>query len=259
MLYENISLFNHKIIMNEIVTESEEERLIELILSNCENQNGELVFWRKKHKYMYPHFLLPSYGESILERSKKLRLITGELPKTFLLSHNAYELEALRILAIRKHDNVKINELLKATTRRLENTCFGHFCSEGECLGLSLVVVRFWNSYKPYDLEIINNMLLKIIDHISNTAKHELPPFYLWLTLSELADKSEYALEYIKKHSRHLHNQFQKGWIVNPKNADRYNPIRKHIIKNALLKTSMYQYMKDAEVYISNDGRCYGK
>ncbi|WP_194434125.1 hypothetical protein [Paenibacillus segetis] len=245
--------------MNEMVTESEEERLVESILSNCENQVGELAIWNKKHKFMYPHFLLPSYEESNLERSKKLRLITGELPKTFLLSHNAYELEALRILAIRKHENAKINELLEATTRRLENTCFGHFCSEGECLWLSLVVVRFWNTFKPYDLEKINNMLLKIIDHITNTTKRAVPSFYLWLTLSELADNSEYALEFIKKNSRYLVNQFQKGWIVNPKNADRYNPLRKHIIKNTLIKTSMYQYMKDAEVHISNDGRCYGK
>lgn len=259
MLYENVSLFNHKMIMNEMVTESEEERLVELVLSNCENQVDELAIWSKKHPFMYPHFLLPSYEESNLEQSQKLRLITGELPKTFLLSHNAYELEALRILAIRKRDNAKINELLAATARRLENTCFGQFCSEGECLWLSLVVVRFWNTYKPYDLEKINNILQKIIDHITNTTKRAIPSFYLWLTLSELADSSEYALAFIKKNSQYLVNQFQKGWIVNPENADRFNPIRKYIIKNTLIKTSMFPYMKDAKVYIGHDRRCYGK
>ncbi|MEK4510790.1 hypothetical protein EJP82_06685 [Paenibacillus anaericanus] len=258
MLHKRISLFNHKIIMNELITETEKERLIESILCRCKYQNNKIIYWREKDKYLYPHFLLPTYEESRVERSKKIRLITGELPRTFLLSHNAYELETLRFLAMWKLDDSDILKFLRCTEERLVHSCFDSFCVDGECVGLSLVLLRFWNTYKPQDIETINSMLMKLIDHtLNNTSK--IPSFYLWLTLSELADKSELANEIILKFSQDLYKLFQKGWIVNPNNADRYNPIRKYIIKNALSKLPKFNYLKDAEVIISNDGRCYGR
>jgi len=263
MLYENIVSLNHRIIMCQEISESEKQNIIKLILYNCKTQNNRINFWRKRHQYMYPYYLLPTDEESCLEHSKKLRLITGELPKTYLLSHNAYELELLRILALWHSDNADIKEILKVTGQRLENTCFGHFCSKGECFGSSLVALRFWNTYAPEDVDRINDILMKLSQYNINRgikgSNNNIPSFYYLLILSELADKNEIAKEIIESNSHTLYSQFQKGWIVNPDNADRYNPIRKYVIRNALSKLSEYRHMKNAEVYLSSDGRCYGK
>lgn len=195
-----------------------------------------------------------------MERSKKLRLITGELPRTFQLSHHAYELEALRFLALWKIDDDEAVKMLERTEERLVALSLDQVYGEDEGVGLSLVILRFWNTYKPQDIERMNEMLGNIIKHTFNNAQNmkKAPSYYLWLTLSELANKSKIAHEIISKCSRDLYNLFQKGWIVNPDNADRYNPIRKYIIKNALSKLLDFNFLENSEVIIGSDGRCYG-
>ncbi|SES88394.1 hypothetical protein [Paenibacillus sp. NFR01] len=261
MLHQEITLINHKMIMNEPIPEADKHCFMESILSRCKSRNDGSKDWSTKYNKAYPLQLLPTYEESQMERSKKLRLITGELPRTYLLSHHAYELEALRLLAMWKIDDVEVVKLLERTEERLADLSFDHLCGEDEWAGLSLVILRFWNTYKLQDIERMNKLLGNIIEHTFNNAQNmkKAPSYYLWLALSELADKSEIVNEVIFKHSQDLYNLFQKGWIVNPHNADRYNPIRKYIIKNALSKLPDFNYLKDAQVVMGSDGRCYGR
>lgn len=259
MLQKNVALYNHKMIRNEVVSEDEKKSLLDTLLLQCKTHNDDSEYLRKEGAYQFPQFLLPTPEESQAEPSKKIRLITGELPKTSLLSNNAYELEALRLLALWNSDDTHISNIFTQTEERLLLTFFNDFRTDNEFPTASLVALRFLNTYKPQETERMNSLLVKLIDHIS-TAKQrsDVPTFYFWLTLSELAAWSEVAREIIHKYSQELHQQFLKGWIVNPNNADRYNPIRKYVIRNALSKLSEYSYMVDAEVYLSDDGRCYG-
>lgn len=259
MLHKNVALHNHKMIMNEVIPEEEKKSLLDSILLQCKTHNYDSEYLRKESAYHLPKFLLPTPEESQAEPSKKIRLITGELPKTSLLSNNAYELEALRLLALWNSDDTHISKIFSLTEERLKHTFFNDFRTDGEYPATTLVALRFWNTFKPHDTERMNSLLVKLIDYIS-TVKHrsDVPTFYFWLTLSELAAWSEVAREIIHKFSQELYQQFLKGWIVNPNNADRYNPIRKYVIRNALSKLSEYRYMVDAEVYLSDDGRCYG-
>lgn len=263
MVYEKLISFNHRMIMRDEIADTEKQQFVKMLLNRCESHHDiDTGLWKKKDRQMYPQFLLPTIEECQLEQSKKLRLITGELPKTSLLSHNAYELEALRLLALWDIDHDKQEIIMSVTAERLNRHNFCHFFSAGESFALSLVFLRFWNTYRLNDTDRINDILIELDRYIADMergAKNDIPSFYMWLVLGELAEKSEVAANIIQRNSWMLYTQFQKGWIVNPDNADRYNPIRKYVLRNALSKLPEFIHMNDAEIFIDTDRRCYGR
>jgi hypothetical protein len=49
-----------------------------------------------------------------------------------------------------------------------------------------------------------------------------------------------------------------KGWLTGPAENDKYNPLIKYVLRNTLACLSEYEYLRDAEVYISGEERrCY--
>ncbi len=144
---------------------------------------------------------------------------------------------------------------------RLDTTCFGHFCSEGECVGASVVALRLLSALKPADDIRIEEILKPLVDIFTgikgqaSTSKN-LPTFYFCLALSET--KSEMAVEVVRERKDFLLTLLRRGWLTGPAELDRYNPLRKYVIRNALGSLPEYAHIGNAEVYISDkDGRCY--
>ena len=263
-IYEQVVSLNHRLIRGEGITAAEQERFMTMIQERSHSPNPAFANGRHNRDGMYPLFLVPAEDESKLDRKKKLRLITGELPKTLLLSHNAYELEALRLAALWNSGQGELEPLLQRTAQRLEQACLSHYCTDGEYFGLRLVFLRYWHTWKPGDHDKINAVLHEFhpfccrSEGMPAAKKADVPIFYMWLVLSELAQKHELAQNMIRCNSERLYRQFQQGWIVNPLNADWYNPIRKQVIQAALTKLPEYRDLAEASVLLRPDGRCYG-
>jgi hypothetical protein len=103
---------------------------------------------------MYPQFFIPPYNNG-----RKLRTVTGQLPKTHILSSNMYELEILRLLHQYAPDNPDVTYMVAATLTRLRKTCFaGHGCAVGECFDTSVVALKFLLVAAPRETEWIQSL-----------------------------------------------------------------------------------------------------
>jgi hypothetical protein len=103
---------------------------------------------------MYPQFFIPPYNNG-----RKLRTVTGQLPKTHILSANMYELEILRLLHICAPDNPDVFAMISATLARLRKTCFaGHGCAVGECFDTSVAALKFIQAAAPHETEWIQSL-----------------------------------------------------------------------------------------------------
>jgi hypothetical protein len=150
MLYGSICSVNQRLVMGENVDEEEKQQVIGAILS--EPDFSHLV---SKERYGKARLSQAMYPEifTMQERPDKLRLFTGELPKTMILLYNSYELESARLLALWARGEDRVETILDLIERRLNKTCFGFFCPKGEGPGASIAVLRFWAAYKPADVE----------------------------------------------------------------------------------------------------------
>lgn len=95
---------------------------------------------------MYPLFYIPPYSGG-----KKLPLVQGYLPKTYILYANHYELEILRLLHMLAPENDVVRDMVKATLQRLKGACFGNSCTQGECFATGISVLRFLTGVCPED------------------------------------------------------------------------------------------------------------
>jgi len=204
----------------------------------------------------YPlFFILPYSGR------KKPRLITGYLPRTHVLSANHYELEILRLLALWASDNGEVVEMVGRTLDRLDGTCFGHFCADGECTGASIAALRFLSAVKPVNDPWVEELLRPLGDLFAGikgqaSMRKNLPTFYFCLALSEI--QSDTAMQIVREHKDHLLKLLRKGWLTGPAALDRYSIVRKHAVRNALAGLPECAHLRNAEVYVSDkDGRCY--
>lgn len=242
MIYEQVVEYNHRLIRGE----------------------GEAITTADKDRFtaaVQEHY--HSSDAAIVSEKKKLRLVTGELPKSILLSRAACELETFRLVALWKPGQGGPVSIWRITAQRLEQALSSPSAA-GEYFSLRLVFLRYWHAWQPVDDDKINAMLSEFSPFCCSpegmvaAKKAKLPIFYMWLVLSELAQKYELARDMIRSNNERLSHQFQQGWIVNPLNADWYNPIRKHVIQAALTQLPEYQELVGASVLIRPDGRCYG-
>jgi hypothetical protein len=184
---------------------------------------------------------------------KKLRLVTGELPKTHILAANHYELEILRILALWDIDNPKVRFMIDETLKRLNTTCFAHWCPAGECVGAAVTVLRFI-SVLPEERrkdEWINQILPHLFE--KNVS---LPVFYMYSALPDIANAL--CLEFIADKKDWLIGMLTKGHLTGPAVQDTYCDIRKYVLRNALAMLPEYAHLKNRKIYISpKDSRCY--
>jgi len=201
---------------------------------------------------MYPAIFVPSDEE----RDSRLRLITGELPKTRILSDNAYELEIMRLIALWGREKERADDILKITEKRLAKACFSTFCSKGECIGAVMAFLRFWAAYKPGDIERQKEIIAQLKPYRDGHGLWrkglDLPAFYTFSAFSECAYEAvEEELLYCRNR---LWDLLNKSWLNEP-----YNLLRKQVVKNALSRIPEYGFVGNTNFYIGDDGRWHAE
>lgn len=253
MLYNLIHRFNQRLIMGDDINHSEKQNAVHEILSfkGLEGTCLKLQETGFTHtQAMQPSFFIPSS----IERNKRLRLITGELPKTRILSDNSYELEVLRLVALwAGKQDIALN-ILRASEKRLEKTCFAHFCSKGECTGTSIAFLRFWSAYRPDDIQTQKTIIncLKPFRDGKGTWRNglDIPVYYTYSAFGECSYEAvEEELQYSKDL---LLNLLYKEWLNEPEAL-----LRKHVVKNALSRIPEYSFVKDAKFNVGDDNRLH--
>jgi len=253
MLYESICSVNQRLVMGENVGEEEKQQVIGAILS--EPDYTHLV---PKERYGKARLSQAMYPEifTMQERPGKLRLFTGELPKTMILLYNSYELESARLLALWARGEDRVETILDLIERRLSKTCFGFFCPKGEGPGASIAVLRFWAAYKPGDVERQRKIMAGFRHHRDGHGSWSegltVPYFYLLSAFPECV--YEVVEEELRYCSDRLWDLLNKAWLDQP-----YNLLRKYVVKSALSRVPGYEFVAKASFYIGSDGRWHAR
>jgi hypothetical protein len=249
MQYEKISLINQRMILGEKIGMKEQQHIVDAILSNLDfplSITTEKYTSTTLSQAMYPDIL------KMPDKPGKLRLFSGEKPKTMILLHNSFELESARLLALWARGQEKVETVLNLIEHRLNKTCFGHFCPKGEGPGASTAVLRFWSAYKPDDMERQKEIVDGFTPYRDGRGLWRngltVPRFYLFSAFSEcyykiVGDELFYC-------SSLLYNMLNRPWLNEP-----YSLPRKHIVKNALSRVPGYEFVMKASFYIDDDKR----
>ena len=83
----------------------------------------------------------------------------GYLPKTNLLYANHFEAEILRLLVRFAPEHEAVKDMVRHTLERFRKTCFGNFCTQGECVAAGICVLRLLASVRPVDEAWIDKLL----------------------------------------------------------------------------------------------------
>jgi len=259
VLYDLVCSVNSRIITGDSLSNQEKNNAIDTILSSRNLEDMVLKSARKldsknisSRTAMYPAIFIPTDEE----RDSRLRLITGELPKTKILSDNAYELEIMRLIALWGRGKEKADDILKITEKRLAKACFSTFCSKGECTGAVMAFLRFWAAYKPDDIERQKEIIAQMKPYRDGRSSWrkglDLPLFYTFSAFSECAYEAvEEELLYCKNL---LWNSLNRPWLNEP-----YNLLRKYVVKNALCRIPEYEFVENTNFYIGDDGRWHAE
>ncbi|MHC1694247.1 MAG: hypothetical protein AB9835_03000 [Eubacteriales bacterium] len=202
---------------------------------------------------MYPIFYVPPYNGN-----RKNRLVTGELPKTHILSANHYELEIVRLLLRWGREDTMVQDIAEATRQRLTRPCFARFCPQGECVGAGVSALRFFSEdslFSPGIARLLNPLGELFLDHRSQKAK-DLPFYYFLLALSELSDKT--SLQLLSAKQEYLLELLGKDWLTGPAEGDTYNATRKYVLRNALSRLPRFSYLRDRKLILSGCSLPYG-
>jgi len=253
---------NRKLFAGEIFEDVRKKEICAALLSAKSDAFTVNQFQRRMRtpndgRILYPGFFIPPYN-----KGKKLRLVTGQLPKTHLLSANHYELEILRILALWDGENPVVKMMLDETLKRLDTTCFAHFCSTGECVGAGIAVLRLLSVLSPKDEKWICKILNPLIKQYNcghngmAATNNNVPVFYLYAVLPDIANDMCCAL--VEQRKSWIIHMLARGCITGPAIQDTYNVTLLYILRNALALLPQYAFVKDRKVYISDkDNRCY--
>ena len=190
--YNLLIELNRKLSSGEDISAFEKENAVSVFLKGiCPKE--ELFKFKKRMRVnpytdnMYPYFYIPPYNGG-----KKLRLILGYLPKTYILYVNHYELEILRLLHMFAPENEVVGGMVNATLRRLKGTCFGNSCMQGECLAAGISVLRFLEEVCPEDREWIDKLRTPLGEFISAkengqaVVRRDVPVSYLQLAFTDI-------------------------------------------------------------------------
>lgn len=202
---------------------------------------------------LYPWYYQPLAGEA-----KTFRLLTGEKPRARVLAANHYELEIIRLLALWGAARESVNAIVRRTLERLAATCFGRFCPKGECVGASVAALRLISVVQPRQDRWVRSLLTPLGERFvsGRPAGTGLPWFYFCLALADLP--AELAVPIIRKRKELLRGLLYRGWLTGPAEQDRYNILRKYVLRNALARLPECQHLREARITVSSkDGRCY--
>lgn len=266
--YKILMELNRKQIMGQAISAAEKEEAVSTLLNDiCDP--ADILKYKKRMRVnasadnIYPNYYIPPYTGG-----KKLRLIQGYLPKTNILYANHYELETLRLLYMLEPQNETIHKMVKNTLQRLQGTCFGNSCTQGECLATGISVLRFLAIVCPDNSEWINKLLTPLGNIFLSfgtgqaAIQQGIPMSYLLMAFTDI--NNETTRELILQKKEWLLDLLRRGWITGKlangkiSEGDTYNLLGKYIIRNALGTLPEYSDIAKHEIYIcAKDGRCY--
>lgn len=268
-LYELMFKANNALLKNEEIKTVDREYIIKRFLDGVSTEYVVKSFHKGVHapskengdtREMYPLFYIPPYNAG-----KKLVTLSTITPKTHILSANAYELEILGLLAVFARGNQQINYMLERTKSRLKNTCFGKFCSMGECFESSIVVLRFLARAFPEEILWMKKLIAGIKTHLFDKKRHSGVFFYYWLTLSELP--LEVAKDEIERFSINcdqntqrfaLQKLLHKSFVLNSDHDKYASPFGTFVLRNCLARLEDFAFIKDLKPYVcEKDGRLH--
>lgn len=193
--YNLLIELNRKLSSGEDISAFEKENAVSVFLKGiCPKE--ELFRYKKSMRVnpdtdnSYPLFYIPPYNGG-----KKLRLIQGYLPKTYILYANHYELEILRLLYLFAPEDEVVGGMVKATLQRLKGTCFGNSCTKGECFATGISVLRFLAVVCPEDRSWIDKLRAPLEEYISAKEKgqaavrRDVPVSYLRLAFTDISNE----------------------------------------------------------------------
>lgn len=266
--YKLLMELNRKEIFGEEILDAEKEQAVSVFLSGiCSRE--DIMNYKKRMRVnaetdnIYPNYFIPSYNGN-----KKLRLIQGYLPKTNILYANHYELEILRLLYMFAPENKIVLEMVQNTLQRLQNTCFGNSCMQGECTATGISVLRFLAITRSDDSEWIEKLLNPLgevfltFGNGQAAIQKEVPMSYLLMAFTDINSLQTKGI--IKQREEWLLSLLRKGWITGKlsngkiSEGDTYNLMGKYIIRNAIGTLPEYNDVSKHEIYVSSkDDRCY--
>lgn len=267
-MYNILMEINRKIIFAEEISNTEKEQVVSVLLNGICGEEDILKYKTRlrvnsEADNTYPNYYIPPYNGN-----KKLRLVQGYLPKTNILYANHYELEIIRLLYMFAPENEKVLEMVKNTLQRVQNTCFGSLCTQGECMVTGICVLRFLSVTKPNDLEWIDRLISPLGDLFLSFGNGQaavqkgIPMSYLLMAFTDI--NNEKTRDLIAQKREWLLDLLRRGWITGKlsngkiSEGDTYNLLTKYIIRNAIGTLPEYEDVAKHEIYVSDkDGRCY--
>ena len=115
--YELLCSTNRTLIKGQAFSEDEKRGIADTLLSRIDSPETVRRFHARvrasdERRNMYPLFYIPP------DRGRrKSRLITGNMPRTHILSANHYELEILRLLALWGSDDGRVADMVDQQLR----------------------------------------------------------------------------------------------------------------------------------------------
>jgi hypothetical protein len=248
--YELMIKTNHHIIKDGELTDAQKANIVRQLLAARTDERDILNFYKKikADGGTYPGYYLPPYNDN-----KKYQTVIPMSPKTHILSMNAYEMEILRLLYLFAPENLIVKDMVRGTFKRLENSCPGGDCCQGECFHSSLPVIRFFSVAALHDKPWIKRLVDKINKGIDRKYKDNATAYY-WLCLSELPyDIAEPGL---LKYKNEFIARLEKSVSMNTEKAKMYQSVFYYVYRDCLSAFSEYSYIKNRQPYVSEkDGR----
>ncbi|MBM3127225.1 MAG: hypothetical protein FJ009_01155 [Chloroflexi bacterium] len=188
-------------------------------------QKNRLAKWIVEHQNHEQGFI---FYPTASDLKIGITLLSGEKPKTKLLTNNAVELEALRLLALIQPESPGVQQVFQIANARLARLCFAEVCDTGECAHASIAYLRYLTAADPEGSAAKITRALGILKrHRAGDGRwHKFPFFFAALWLTELPDDLARAeLTYAAAHAEKLLAQEQ-------------TPARKKILEKVLTKTN---------------------
>ena len=252
----------------EEITEEEKAKAVSLFLKG-RNTPEEIILYKKrmrvnpKEDCMYPDYYIPPCHEG-----KKLRLVQGYLPKTNILYANHYEAEILRLLVKFAPDREEVKDMVCHTLKRFEKTCFGNFCTQGECAAAGICVLRFQAAVWPVDERRLHKLLTPLGERFlafgtgQAALQNGIPLSYLLMAFTDIDNEKTRNL--LEQKKEWLVQLLRKGWLTGRlsngriSEGDTYNLLGKYIIRNAVCTLPEYREKDSYRIYVDEiEGRCY--
>lgn len=161
-----------------------------------------------------------------------------------------------------------MKDMVRHTLERFRKTCFGNFCTQGECVAAGICVLRLLASVRPVDEAWIAKLLGPLGERFlafgpgQAASQKGIPLSYLLMAFTDI--DNETTKELLGQKKEWLVQLLRKGWITgrlsNGKisDGDTYNLLGKYIIRNAVCTLPEYPEKERYRIYVDDaEGRCY--